>query len=371
VINHCSKTNPWFQAYLADEEEFSDFFVEWREDMDVSRVVRPRTSPLFHTYKHKEIQKKVWTTFGQDQVDLNYRKPEVLIKVIETLMAYLSHGASILRLDAVGFMWKESGTTCIHLRQTHQLIKLIKKVLRKVHPNVLILTETNVPHVENVSYFGQGDEADMVYNFVLPPILAYTLLSGDTAPLSKWLSKLEIPYKNVCFFNFLASHDGVGLRPVMDLLQTSKIDYLINSTKLNGGKVSYKSEADGRSSPYELNINFLSLLHGFEKNQEFGIRRFILAHAFLLAMPGVPAIYFHSISGSLNDEDGMEKSHIPRRINREKFDIHQLNNELARTDSIRNRIFTSIKKLILVRTEGACFLIHMQISRFIKQLMEC
>lgn len=355
VINHSSKSCDWFQKFLKSEKDFREFYVEWEPKMDVSQVVRPRISPLFHNFDSELTAKKVWTTFSEDQVDLNFKNPKVLLRILDVLLYYVSKGASIIRLDAVGFMWKASGTSCLHLPQTHALIKLMKLVLQRVNPDVMLLTETNVPHQENISYFGDGDEADMVYNFTLPPLLAYSMLSEQVTELTQWLTHLEVPYSEVCYFNFLASHDGIGMRPVDGILSESQTDVLLEAAENNGGVVSYKSNADGSKTPYEINCNYYSLLKGPNQNEALGLKRFILANAFLLSMPGLPALYFHSIFGSENDIEGMKASQINRRINREKTDLDVLQCELNDPNHRRSQVLNAIRKLIRLRKSQTSF----------------
>ncbi|HBH05806.1 MAG TPA: hypothetical protein DDX92_04295 [Flavobacteriales bacterium] len=355
VINHISKESLWFSNYLNEKPGFENYFIPFNPDFNSSKVVRPRTSPLFHKHASCDGFKKVWTTFSEDQIDLNFKNPEVLIRILDVLMFYLSQGANILRLDAVGFMWKESGTSCIHLTQTHLLIKLMKLILHRLNPSVLLLTETNVPHQENISYFGNNDEADMVYNFTLPPLLAYSLLTQQIDPLCTWLKNLEIPFKDVCYFNFLASHDGIGVRPLDGILHENQIDVLLQAALANGGKVSYKKNPDGSETPYEINSNYLSILFGVEGSSETAVKRFLLAHAFLLAMPGLPAIYLHSLIGSENDIRGMIDSGIPRRINRQKLNFESLTKELADESSQRYKLTQSIKELMEIRKKEPAF----------------
>lgn len=355
VINHSSQYCNWFQKFLNNDEQFSEFYVEMDNPSEYANVVRPRTTPLSHTYKGAGGVKEVWTTFSNDQVDLNFKNPKVLLQILDLLLFYISKGAQIIRLDAVGFLWKDRNTTSIHLPQTHLLIKLMRKVIEKVSSSTILLSETNVPHLENFSYFGNGDEAHMVYNFTLPPLLAYTILSGNTKKIKEWAETLELPSSNVCYLNFLASHDGIGLRPVDSILLENEIEILINSAKVNDGKISYKSNPDGKESPYEINCNYYSLLKGVESNEKLGIRRSIIAHAILLTMPGLPAIYFHSIFGSENDLEGMKQSGINRRINREKLDYDNLNLILRNSDSRQSKILSNLKELIKVRKTDSAF----------------
>jgi sucrose phosphorylase len=355
VINHNSSSSEWFKEYLNGNKSFKDYYIEVDELADYSQVVRPRVSPLTHVFKSKEKEVKIWTTFSQDQVDLNYKNYKVFIHILDLLAFYVSKGASIIRLDAVGFLWKEKNSKSIHLPQTHNIIKMMNLFLKKINQNIKILTETNVPHIDNISYFGDGDEADMVYNFTLPPLLAYSLLSEKTDKFSEWVKGLKTPFDNVCYFNFLSSHDGIGVFPVEDILNTDETKLLLESAKANGGRISYKSLADGSKKPYEINCNYLNLLFGINTDEDLGVRRSILAHALLLTMPGLPAIYFHSLFGSLNDIKGMKESGQNRRINREKFSTEYIDSVLSDKKSRQFKILSFIKNLIDIRKYEEAF----------------
>ena len=245
VINHMSQLSEWFEKFLSNDPEYYNFFTELDPSTDLSAVVRPRTTPVLNEYSDDEGKiRNVWTTFSVDQVDLNYANYKVLVRVLDVLLFYVEKGASLLRLDAIAFIWKEIGTSCVHLPQTHELIQLMREVIHAVAPEVIIITETNVPHDENISYFGKGDdEAQMVYNFALPPLLAFSILEGDTTKLTAWANSLELPSDKVCFFNFTASHDGVGVRAVSDILDDKELNFLVNSCEAHGGLVSYRSVA--------------------------------------------------------------------------------------------------------------------------------
>ena len=353
VINHMSSKSEWFLKYLSGDPLFKKFFVEEEGFRNLERVVRPRTSPLFHSYGNEG--KKVWTTFSEDQVDLDYRNPRVSLAVIEVLLFYLSKGARLLRLDAIGFLWKADDTTCIHLPQTHALIKLMRKVSEELNYQTFFITETNVPHQENISYFGAGDEAHMVYNFTLPPLLAYSLLNEDTTKLVQWFGTLSLDHPGTCFFNFLASHDGVGLRPVQGILSDTEVETLTKSASANGGKISYRTSDGGKSSPYEINCNYLSLLKGEEARESLGFRRFLLAHAILLAMPGLPAIYFHSLFGSENDLKAMEEGKPNRAINREKFDYEAFKLRMQDKEGIPSKVLQRLKEYIQEKQQNRDF----------------
>jgi len=356
VINHISQQSDWFQEYLKCNPAYEGFFIETDPREDFSDVVRPRALPLLTMFETAKDPKFIWTTFSADQIDLNYQDPEVLVRVLEVLLFYLSRGAKLLRLDAIAFAWKKPGTPCIHLEETHDLIKLIRACTEEVQPETVIITETNVPHRENISYFGDGsDEAHMVYNFALPPLLAHAIISGTAGKLTAWARSLETPGGKTCFFNFTASHDGVGLRPVEGMLTKEEIQLLVETAIEHGGYISYKSNPDGSQSPYEMNCNYMDLLTHPDEKDDIRAKRMLLAQAIQLSLPGVPGIYFHSLLGSRNYHQGVEQSGQYRSINREKLDLHTLVNALNDPDNLRYKVLEAIKTLLTVRMNESAF----------------
>jgi sucrose phosphorylase len=357
VINHASQFSDWFKAYLDGDPYFKDFFIDLDPSTDLSKVVRPRATPLLSEFIDNEGKiHNIWTTFSKDQVDLNYKNHRVLRNVLDALFYYIEKGATLIRLDAIAFIWKEIGTECVHLPQTHELIQLMREVLHEVAPEVIIITETNVPHHENVSYFGSGDdEAQMVYNFALPPLLIHSILHGDTKTLTRWAQSLSLPSNKVCFFNFTASHDGVGLRPVKGILSDDEIDYLVSHVQDHGGLVSFRAEEDGSQSPYELNCSYIDTLSHPDEEDILRIKRMLLSQGTALAMPGVPGIYFHSLVGSRNYHDGVKHTGINRAINRETFNVDWLEKELSQQGNLPKTMFDSYKRLISIRTNEKAF----------------
>ncbi len=357
VINHISQYSYWFKSFLENEEKYKNFFIDMDPSTDLSKVVRPRTLPLLHEYQDSEEKiRYIWTTFSKDQVDLNYANYKVLLAVLDALFFYVQQGATILRLDAIAFVWKEIGTNCIHLPQTHELIQLMCEVLHLVSPELIIITETNVPHTENISYFGNGrNEAQMVYNFALPPLLAHTILKEDTSVLTKWAQELSLPSNQVCFFNFTASHDGCGLRPVSELLTKSDVDDLIQIVEKRGGFVSYRATKEGSRSPYELNASYIDIISDSKESNHIRAKKMLLTQSVALVMPGVPGIYFHSLVGSQSDTDAVRKTAIYRSINREKLNYVFLCEELNEPGNLRAMIYRSYKKLLSIRRREKVF----------------
>ncbi len=347
VLNHASRQGAWFADFRNDIAPGNSYFLTVDGTPDLSAVVRPRSHPLLSSVVTSKGEKKVWCTFSEDQVDLNYRTPDLLFEMLDVVLFYISHGARLLRLDAVGFLWKEIGGPCIHLPHTHEIIKLIRDLIEIVAPGVQIVTETNVPHRENISYLGNGDEAHLVYQFSLAPLLAHALLTKDASYLKKWLQELDELPANTSVLNFTASHDGVGLRPLADLLPEKEIGFLVDHTITQKGRVSYRAVSSGEKAPYELNITYFDLLGSASPDEKlFHERKFIASQAIMLALRGIPLVYFNSLFGTQNYLEGLEETGRARTINRKKWSDIELKEVLApgtRYSSTFDRMIKMIK----------------------------
>lgn len=358
VINHISASSPWFQAFCRGEAPYTDYFIVVDPATDLTQVVRPRALPLLTPVETNRGVQHVWTTFSADQIDLNFAWPDLLIDVLVALLLYVEQGAQLIRLDAIGFMWKEIGTSCIHLPQAHALIQAMRALMDEVAPGVLLVTETNVPHAENVSYFGDGsNEAQMVYNFTLPPLTLHAFQTGDATHLTAWAAGLRSPSAQTTFFNFMASHDGIGLRPLEGILAREEVDAMVERVLQHGGLVSYKANPDGSKSPYELNIVYFDALNDptLVEPVALQVNRFMASQAILLSLAGVPGIYVHSLFGSRNWHEGVAQTGHNRTINRRKFERRALKAALDDPQSIPHQVFQRYRTLIQARTGERAF----------------
>jgi len=355
VINHISQKSLWFRNYLNGTLPGADFFIEADPKADLSAVVRPRSLPLLTRFETTRGERWLWTTFSEDQIDLNFANPEVLFEMTRILLGYIARGVRIIRLDAIAFLWKEIGTTCLHLPQTHEVVKLFRTICDAIDPRLILLTETNVPNEENLSYFGNNDEAHMVYQFSLPPLLLHALHTGYAGHLTSWAQQLpDLPPENT-FFNFTASHDGIGVRPLEGLLQKEEIDQLCENMKTFGGRISSKTNTDGTTSPYELNISLFDAFKGTaEGEDDWQEQRFLCSQTIMLAMRGVPAFYIHSLLATPNDEEGVRRTAAYRSINRHKWNAEELYQLLDR-DTVHSRVFNELRRLIRIRQNQSLF----------------
>ena len=356
VINHISAESDWVKGFLNDEAKYKDYFIVQDDVEELKLVTRPRTLPLLTEFETKSGKKKVWTTFSEDQIDLNFKNEDLFVEIIDILLFYVEMGAKSIRLDAIGYMWKELGTNCIHQPKAHEIIKLWRDIFNEVAPNTILISETNVPHKDNISYFGNGyDEVKMVYQFPLPPLTLHTMQTGNSTRILDWLDGLKMVSDKTTFFNFLSSHDGIGVVPSTGLLTQDEIDRMIEKVIEHGGKISYKNNSDGSSSPYEMNINYLEALSSPDLDIKKRCDVLLSAVNILNSIIGVPAIYIHTILGSLNDYEGLAQTGRNRSINREKLDYDVVREELENKESLRNMVFYGIIKQIEARTSEKAF----------------
>ena len=356
VINHCSSRSRWFENFIQGKEPGLSYFKTASLNDDLSDVVRPRTSPLLNTVQTALGERHVWCTFSPDQVDLDFANPLVLNEFVGIIRHYLDNGIKIFRLDAVAFLWKELNTSCINLPQTHEVIRLLRTLIEHVEPSAVIITETNIPNRENLSYFGNANEAHCIYNFSLPPLLLHTLLSGDSKALKHWMMSMPPAQNGTAYFNFIASHDGIGLRPVEGLLDEDELGQMVNTVSRFGAKVSMRTANNGTSSPYELNIALFDALQGTHKGvDKWGLQRFTCAHAIMFALEGIPGLYIHSLLGTTNDYERFENSQHNRCINRHRWQESALLEKLADQSSHHYHVFTQINNLLAIRKQQDAF----------------
>lgn len=357
VINHASSKSAWFENFKAGVDPGKDYFVTCDAETDLSAVVRPRSLPLLQEVETSEGTKHVWCTFSNDQVDLNFKNPQVLLEIVRIIALYLQKGVKLLRLDAVAFLWKEPGSSCLHLQQTHEIIKLLRTLVEHRDPQAVLITETNVPNRENLTYFGNANEAHVIYNFSLPPLLVQALATGTNRYLKTWMMSMPPAQLGTAYLNFIASHDGIGLRPTEGLMSDEEIDAFVETMQRFGGKISTRRTPEGAEKPYEINISLFDALQGTVQGGPDGFQeeRFLCAHTIMLALEGIPAFYIHSLLATHNDEDKLQRAGHNRAINRRQWDYEEISLLLDKPDSHHRRIFVELCRIIRVRRRQPAF----------------
>lgn len=356
VLNHCSAKNRWFEEFKQHKDPGRNYFLALPKDTDLSKVIRPRTSPLLSKVETVKGPQWVWSTFSADQMDLNYANPDVLIEILNIIKDYIDKGTKIIRLDAVAFLWKELGTSCMHLAQTHEVVRLMRTLVEHYSPDTIIITETNVPNHENLSYFGNANEAHGVYNFPLPPLILHALISGTSTHLKAWQMSMPPAQTGTFYLNFIASHDGIGLRPVEGLLSEQEISQLVQCMENFGGKVSWRTDGDMNTKPYEINIALFDAFKGCSDGiDQWQIHRFLCAHAIMLSLEGIPALYIHSMIATGNDYEGLQRNKHNRAINRFKWNYDQLKQFLDDDSSHHAQVYRKMAHLISIRMKQPAF----------------
>ena len=358
VFNHVSSYSGWFQEFLNQNRDYINFFESFLSEDEIppeqsKLLARPRTSSVLSQFSTLNGKRFVWTTFSKDQIDLNYKNPKVLTMMIDILLYYVRRGADILRLDAATYLWTQLGTSSANLPQTHDLVKLFRDILNAAAPHVALITETNIPHGENIKYFGNGnDEAQMVYNFALPPLVLHAFYTGNSSKLTDWASSLEKVSDTATYFNFLDSHDGVSLQGAINILSKDDMEIVEKKAVEHGGLISYKDNGDGTVSPYELDITWFSAINRDDSKEsiDFKVKRFLASRSIALAMMGIPGVYMHGLLGSKNDTEAILEGESARSINRKTLKkgalIAALSDQNSTTYRISNHYGYMIKKRI-------------------------
>ncbi|MGD1907890.1 MAG: alpha-amylase family glycosyl hydrolase [Leptolyngbyaceae cyanobacterium] len=356
VVNHVSSQHAWVKQFQAGEAPGKDYLIEADPEQDLSQVVRPRSLPLLTPLATPSGTKHVWSTFSPDQIDVNFANPEVLLEYVKIILNYVAAGTRYVRLDAVAYLWKKLGTHCIHLPETHAIIRLLRELLQILDPGIAIITETNVPNRENLSYFGNRNEAHMVYNFSLPPLLLNALMQGKSEHLKTWMMSMPPAPIGCAYFNFTASHDGIGMRPAEGLLAAEEYSSLLDTMKHFGGEISMRSRADGSESPYEINISLFDAMQGTVAGEdEWQIQRFLCSQTIMMSLEGIPAFYIHSLLATRNYNDGVAETGRKRTINRYKWQLDDLTAQLKEPTSPHAIVLKELKRLINIRRRQRAF----------------
>jgi len=369
VLNHVSSQGQWFNSYRQGQAPYDAYFFEASPDDDLKDVVRPRTTPLLQEVETANGPRHVWCTFSHDQIDLDFRNPEVLLEFLRIIRLHVDNGVQIIRLDAVAFLWKEAGTPSIHLPQTHAIIKLMRLLCDYASEKIILLTETNVPKAENLSYFGKHDEAHAIYNFPLPPLILHAVMSGSAHYLRRWQSGMPPAPMGCAYLNFTASHDGIGMRPAEGILPGDEQSRMIDTIKDIGGLVSMRAMPDGGEAPYEINTTYYeATAQTFDGADDHHFDRFICTQTIPMSLEGIPAFYIHSMLATPNDHAQVAHRGMNRGINRHRWDYPELNAMLDDPASAQARVLAALSDRLRIRARQPAF--HPNATQFTMPLTD-
>ena len=357
VINHSSARGLWFKNFLKKKRPGKDYFLTVNSKFNTSKVVRPRDHKLLKKIDIFGKSDFLWRTFSADQIDLDFKNPSVLLRFIKIMVHLVSNGVTIFRLDAIAYLWKKNGTNCINLKQTHEIVKLLRLISNLLNVETIIITETNLPEKENLSYFGKNDEANWIYNFSLPPLLIHAFLFENSSYLNKWSKKLPNAKFQNSYLNFIASHDGIGMRPTEGILNERSLNNFLKRLKKNGSKFSYRKVQNKSKKVYEANITVFDALKksDTDPNGKFFLERYIAAHAIMISFEGVPAIYFNSLFGKSNDEAKYVITGNNRDINRYKWSYENITKKLNNKNSKQSIFYQNLGKLLEIKRKQKAF----------------
>ena len=356
VANHISAQSEVFKEYLKGNKDYNNFFIKFNNIPDSSSVTRARDHPLFSLFSKNDKKVYLWTTFSSDQIDFNYANENVLLTIIDILLFYCSKNPRLVRLDAIGHIWKCLSTSCINLKAVHDIIQIMRAVVNEISPKILLVAEANVIYKKNLKYFGDGyNEAQLVYNFALPFLVLHTFYTGNALRLLEYINNIgELPGR-ATFFNILATHDGIGVVPVKNILNGKEIKNVLENVIQRGGYVSYKDARNGTKKPYELNITYYSAIADSAITLEENIQKFITSQAIILSLRGIPGIYIHSLFGTVNDLNSVIRTGQKRSINRKKLSYTRIEELLADKNSREYRVFNELIRLINLRKSEIAF----------------
>ena len=372
VLNHVSSSHPWVHQFMKSAEPGLSYIVAPNQTDIWEKVIRPRNSSLFTNINTNKGFKNVWSTFGPDQIDVDWRNPHIFLEFLKLLVRYVNNGAEWIRLDAIAFIWKEPYTSCLHLTPVHLIVKLLNKCLKIIKPTAVLITETNVPEQENLSYLVDGNEANLAYNFTLPPLLLESIYTGQTDLLNNWLSNWNELPDCTSLLNFTSSHDGIGLRALEGIMEDNRIHNLLVESEKRGGLVSHRRMSNGQDQPYELNISWWSAMsNSGPDSTRFQFERFLLSQVFTLSLKGVPAFYLPSILASPNDLDSFRKTGQRRDLNREKFEADKLLDLLKNFDSSASKNISYLNHIVKVRSRLRAFHPEMSMKCIVTNISNC
>jgi len=358
VINHSSARGLWFRNFLKNRKPGKDYFLTVDSKFDISKVIRPRDHKLLKGINIFNKKEYLWRTFSADQIDLDFKNPSVLLRFIKIMIYLIQNGVTVLRLDAIAYLWKESGTKCINLKKTHEIIKLLRIIINLLNVQTIIITETNLPEKENISYFGKNkDEANWIYNFTLPPLLIHALLFENSSFINKWSKKLPLTKLGNNYLNFIASHDGIGMRPIEGILNFKTTKNFLKRLKKNGSKFSYRKIRNKSKKVYEANITVFNALQksDFDKTGKFFLERYLSAHSIMISFDGIPALYFNSLFGKSNDEAKYIITGNNRDVNRYRWNENNLLKRLKDNKSKQFIFYKNITNLLNIRRKHKAF----------------
>lgn len=382
VLNHTSDEHEWAQRARRGEQKYQDYFYVFdNRDMpdifeETMPEIFPEISPGNFTWD-EAMGKWVMTSFNSYQWDLNYSNPSVLIEMLDIILFWANHGADILRLDAVAFLWKKIGSTCQNEREAHLILQLLKDCCQVTAPGVLFIAEAIVAPVEVIKYFGEdainAKECEIAYNATYMALLWDAVATKNAELLYRGIKSLPDKLERATWLNYIRCHDDIGLGFDDADIHLAGYEPAAHRRFLVDYYTGNYADSPARGRPFAANVKTgdarisgtLASLVGLESAQESGdeeaidaaINIILLLNSMILSFGGIPLLYYGDEIGTLNDygyQQDESKLNDSRWIHRPIIDWQkaELRNQPG---SVEYRIFTALKKLIAVRKEIPAF----------------
>ena len=353
MINHISDESVEFQDFLQNghSSEYADLFVH----VDQMGEISPDDMAKIHIRKEKEPFRditfadgstgRVWCTFTEHQIDLNYNSPKTYALIEDYISFLTGHGVNLFRLDAFGYTTKQIGTSCFLVEpDVYDLLKWVDDTAREHGAETLPEVHDHASYQYAIALHGMHP-----YGFALAPLLLFTLLDGNSVYLKQWLRMC--PRNQV---TVLDTHDGICIPDVEGVLPADKIQAIIdNVSERSGDPILRRSAANVHSvgAIYQLTCTYYDAL---KRNDD----AYIAARAIQLFAPGIPQVYYVGLLAGENDHELMEETGELRDINRHYYSVEEA--EEALTKPVVKRLF----KLMEFRSNYPAFdgVFHLQYS---------
>jgi amylosucrase len=385
VVNHTSDEHEWAIKARAGDKTHQDYYHVYddREIPDMFEEtmpeIFPETSPGNFTWD-ADMGKWVMTVFNSFQWDLNYKNPTVFIEMVDIILFWANHGADIVRLDAVAFLWKKIGSTCQNEREAHLILQLMKDCCQVTAPGVLFIAEAIVAPVEVIKYFGEdainAKECEIAYNATLMALLWDAVATKKATLLNLGIRSIPDKLERATWLNYARCHDDIGLGFDDNDIRLAGYDprlhrkFLVDYYTGNHQASSARGVAFGinkRSGDARIAGSLASLAgleSAIEANDPLAIQEsvstILLLHSIILAFGGIPLIYYGDAIGALNDISYLldeYKQNDSRWVHRPKMNWAKANLRNIH-GSIEQKIFSGLKKMIAVRKEISAFADH-------------
>ncbi|MBO4386071.1 MAG: amylosucrase [Treponema sp.] len=348
VFNHTSSEHEWAKKALSGDKYYENFYYVYRDKKIVDkwnsslREIFPQVRRGSFTY-FDELAGWVWTTFNSYQWDLNYSNPEVFLAMVEEMLFIANLGVSVLRLDALAFVWKEEGTACESLSKAHSLIKAFECVAKIAAPSLLFKSEAIVHPDQVVQYIGK-DECILSYNPLQMALFWNSIATRDTRLLSLSLGKRWKVPEGCAWVNYIRCHDDIGWTFSDEDASSLGINGYNHRQFLNRFFTARFEGSFAKGEAFQLNqetgdcriCGTMASLCGLEEALSLGnelykkmaLERMKMMYATLFALPGIPLLYAGDERAVLNDysyRESIYKSSDSRWVHRIKTDWERKN----------------------------------------------